>query len=435
MSGDDATGGAGILYFDTNATTSRLATISLNRGGHPVFAASKPADAVALCKKHGPNGDGQISLLLLDTTADAKGTARLLAELISLPGSDELACMLMVNRREPNPIPGTEALPKLRRPFTRMMLLDGVARALGETKKAPKSAPITATDPVRALKALVSKRFPEAEPTSSDLRDFLEDLKTLTLADDQPRATPGLEANLAVTRADALLQLVVGSGAGGVLTLSRDSERVLLHVADRSVQHADYTGPDQFDLPSYLEDAGIAAAAVAELAEATSPIPLGKRLVENGHATREAVAAAQAARNHAIACHVLRWDQGQASFRESASLPAIVEYLAEVGGFEADIPALLLQGLRDAEEAAMMGPQMPQLDDVFIRNDRRVASIGQEAFTDDELMVLELINGRNTVKEIARKTQAGSFAVASAIFRMGRAGVVRRATPAAVSRG
>ena len=68
--------------------------------------------------------------------------------------------------------------------------------------------------------------------------------------------------------------------------------------------------------------------------------------------------------------------------------------------------------LRRLDENALMGPQMPELDDIYVRDDAKVSRMAREALARDELDVLELINGRNSIKDIARRTRTGTFAVA-----------------------
>jgi Fe-S-cluster containining protein len=54
-------------------------------------------------------------------------------------------------------------------------------------------------------------------------------------------------------------------------------------------------------------------------------------------------------------------------------------------------------------------------------------------FARDELDVLELINGRNSVKDIARRTRTGTFAVSRIVYRLAKSNVVRRrVTPVTV---
>jgi len=76
-----------------------------------------------------------------------------------------------------------------------------------------------------------------------------------------------------------------------------------------------------------------------------------------------------------------------------------------------------------------MGPHIAGLDEVFVRNDAEVARLGRHAFTRDELSVLELANGRHSLKDIARRARTGTFAVAKVLYRLQRAGLVRRRAP------
>ena len=50
----------------------------------------------------------------------------------------------------------------------------------------------------------------------------------------------------------------------------------------------------------------------------------------------------------------------------------------------------------------------------------------RELLARDELDVLELINGRNSVKDIARRTRTGTFAVSRIVYRLSKSNVVRR---------
>jgi DNA-binding MarR family transcriptional regulator len=61
-----------------------------------------------------------------------------------------------------------------------------------------------------------------------------------------------------------------------------------------------------------------------------------------------------------------------------------------------------------------------------MRIDEQIARIGRDGFAREELQVLELSNGRNSVKEIARRTRVGTFAVAKILYRLDKANVVRR---------
>jgi hypothetical protein len=105
----------------------------------------------------------------------------------------------------------------------------------------------------------------------------------------------------------------------------------------------------------------------------------------------------------------------------------------EDGKVELAVSEALLDGLRRLDENALMGPQMPDLDDVFVRDDARVSRMAREILAREELDVLELINGRNSVKDIARRTRTGTFAVSRIVYRLAKSNVVRRrVTPVTV---
>jgi len=52
--------------------------------------------------------------------------------------------------------------------------------------------------------------------------------------------------------------------------------------------------------------------------------------------------------------------------------------------------------------------------------------MSRDSFPRGELSVLEAVNGRNNVKEIARKTRTGTFAVSRVLHRLAKANLVRR---------
>jgi hypothetical protein len=151
---------------------------------------------------------------------------------------------------------------------------------------------------------------------------------------------------------------------------------------------------------------------------------LGRRLVEDGHLRRAELNRVLINQALEITCHLLQWKRGRATFSPLDELHPLAA--AARGRAELRIAETLLEGLRRAEAAAEMGPHMPGVEDIYIRNDAQVGQMGRHAFTHAELGVLELMNGRNSVKDIARKTRTGTFAVATVIYRLALAGLVRR---------
>jgi hypothetical protein len=127
-----------------------------------------------------------------------------------------------------------------------------------------------------------------------------------------------------------------------------------------------------------------------------------------------------------VTCLLLGWRSGQASYRVVEKMHPLAEAAARQAGAELLIAEAMLDGLRRIDEQAIMGPHMAQVDDVFIRVDEQIQRLGREALSREELTVLELVNGRNSVKEVARKTRTGTFSVASVLYRLTMSNVVRR---------
>jgi hypothetical protein len=152
---------------------------------------------------------------------------------------------------------------------------------------------------------------------------------------------------------------------------------------------------------------------------------LGQRLVEDGHLRRGELARVLINQVREVVSLLLTWDRGKASYTPTAQLhPAAAA--TSTGRTHLGIPEALLEGLRRRDEANQMGPHMATVDDVYIRVDEEIGKIGRNAFTREELGVLELLNGRNSVKEVARRTRTGTFAVANIVYRLTRASLTRR---------
>jgi hypothetical protein len=152
---------------------------------------------------------------------------------------------------------------------------------------------------------------------------------------------------------------------------------------------------------------------------------LGQRLVDDGHLRPGELTQVLAAQSREVTCQLLGWATGRVSFAPTSTLHPLASEAAKArAGLR--IAEALLDGLRRLSEAAQMGPHMAGVDDVYIRVDLEVAKLGRHAFTREELGVLELLNGRNSVKEVARKTRTGTFAVTKIIYRLTRAALARR---------
>lgn len=437
--GDSSTSlsaGGAVLYFDPNPTAAKLATAGLRLAGYAVLHAASLDQAVELCRTHGPAGDQSIAALLLDTATAPAVSAAVLRALLEVPGAASLPGMLLVSRANPVPFPGAESLPSLKRPFTTPALLKFLRDAVDVVPTIkPQRTRATPDDAVLRLEIALQQFFPELEPDTETLRRFAATLNTMaelpTLA-----SNVTFHATLGSNRLESVLEMLDADGTRGVLTIenAQPGKRAVarLHIDRGRVRMAEATidGEDLRLERFLLELEAITPAQLEQLAAADDPQQQGLalRLLEGGRARVEDIATAIANQAREIACQALLWTTGRITFAPSEQLHPIVVQLGR-GQPELRIAEVVMVGLRRNEERAEMGPHMAGLDEVFVRVDDEVARLGRHAFARDELGVLELLNGRNSIKDVARKTKTGTFAVTKVLYRLSRSGLARRAAP------
>jgi CheY-like chemotaxis protein len=427
----------GILYYDPNPTTAKLATASLRLAGYEVFNAASQRDAVSMFKLHGAGGDKSIVALLLDASADPAVSAGVLRELVRLPGASELPGVLIVSRRNPNPIPAAAGLPTVRRPFSSPALLKVVSQTIASLGAAKLPADMDEVPDQRKvqLARLITKHFPKlgelSEAAVAGLFAELEGAEELP----SPPGQQAIHVDLAAQRLESLLEMLSDDSVTGVLSLSSDGREARLHLSGGAIRLAEYFGDDEdLKLGRFVVEGGFMRDDELEaFISSRDPAgrPLGQRLVEAGCITPGELGTVILAQAREITCHVLTFRKGVAGFVPLAKLEAPMA--GDEGKVELAVSEALLDGLRRLDENALMGPHMPELDDVYVRDDAKVSRMARETLARDELDVLELINGRNSIKDIARRTRTGTFAVSRIVYRLSKSNVVRRrVTPVTV---
>lgn len=426
----------GILYFDPNTTTAKLATATLRLAGYEVHNATSKQEAVELFKAHGPHGDRTIAALLLDASADPKLSAAVLAALVALPGASELPGILMVSRRRPDPIPGTAGLPRIRRPFSSPALLKVVERTIAEHRQHNREADVHQPGEREGrLRQILEKHLGEQLGDELDDATVAKVLAEIEASEEVPKLAgdEALQGEVSVLGVDALLETVGRSGLTGVLSVSDEDRKGELYVDAGRLRLGAYRGSDEdLKLGRFVVEGGFMRHEELEayiIGRDPEGRPLGRRLVDGGFLTRKDLAEVVLKQAREIGCHLLAFTQGTVAFRPNKEPHPLVAYVSQASKADLAIAEVLLDGLRRVDSAATMGPHMPQLDDVFLRLDEKVSRLGRETFDSSELAVLELVNGRHSVKDIARRTRTGTFAVANVLYRLGKAEVVRKRVP------
>jgi CheY-like chemotaxis protein len=149
---------------------------------------------------------------------------------------------------------------------------------------------------------------------------------------------------------------------------------------------------------------------------------IGTQLVKLGYLGDAELRQTLTRQSSEIVYEVLRWRFGSFRFAAGRELPA----MAVDAGLELDVEAVLMEGFRRVDEWHLIERAIDDFDLVFLRNEDAVAQMGRGRLTREELAILELVNGKNSVKDIVRKSRMGSFEVSKMLYRLLSIKLVRR---------
>jgi len=248
-------------------------------------------------------------------------------------------------------------------------------------------------------------------------------------------AAPGLRGDLRVVPLAEVLQLLDVQEQSGVFTVERSGARVDIYFRRGRVEQAMAVGvPDEFLLGRFVLDAELVPRADFEAflesreggsdrRRATQQGKLlGQQLMKLGLLAEADLKASLTRQSSELIYEILRWRHGRFRFAAGGELPAN----AIDAALGLDVEAVLMEGYRRVDEWHLIERAIDNFDVVFLRNEDSVAQMGRGRLTREELAVLEQVNGKNSVKEIVRKSRMGSFEVSKMLYRLLSIKLVRR---------
>jgi len=150
--------------------------------------------------------------------------------------------------------------------------------------------------------------------------------------------------------------------------------------------------------------------------------PIGQQLVKMNYVNDGEVKEALVRQTQERIFELLRWPSGKFAFTTTRELPQ----LALDAGLSLDLDGILMEGFRRVDEWHLIEREIDDFDAVFLRNEEAVQNVGRARLTREELAVLELVNGKNSVKDIVRQSRMASFDVSKMLFRLLSIKVIRR---------
>jgi CheY-like chemotaxis protein len=438
-----------ILVVENNATLLRVVESVLSRAEFKVASAPDPSASLAMARSSAP------ALILIDSLmgeiAETGGESesvsvreigvRLCRELGADAALSKIPVVLMVPKgedvesryaRTPN------VVDYITKPFSPDTLLTVVEQAIsGRTTTDVAAAPPAEAWPLERA----------ADPQAEDGD---------TAAATEPRGEADLAGDLQTFPLADVMSLLARQHQTGILTILGNAARLEIDLRDGCIDFASATGiGGDFLLGRFIVEASELAPAMLDEALAELEVAdgdfidllaardrrarrtgggrperriLGRILLARGAITAAELSLALRRQTIELACEALRWSEGRFRFHRREELPE----LAAEAALQLPVDAVLLEGLRRVDEWRVIERGIRNFDTVFVRDERRIGDLPLGTLTRDEILVLDALNGRHSVRDVIRGLRMGSFDVTRMLHALRELALVRpRAEPVA----
>ncbi len=401
--------GQTILVVDDSPTICKLVELSLTKAGYRVETARTGEAGIEAAQAHRPD------LILLDyLLPDLKGddVCRVLSAnviLASVPvivmsakGEEISECFAVMQN----------VVNIISKPFAPEALLAVVNHTI--EKAAQESDP----------------GVPEAKSDSKlDLSVlFTDEAKGEGGSRPATEVAAALAGDLAIVSIADVLLLLQDRGHTGTVHLAHGRMQMDLYLGQGRVQFAGAHGvAEEFLLGRFLTSGGYLtqdqlAQALDERRQAGGGELLGAFLCGKGLLAPANLRKAMARQTSALVFESLRWGSGRFDFHPASELPQV----ARDASLELAVDALILEGLRRVEEWRVIEQEIRDFDMTFVRNEDRLAAFSRGQLLREEAAIAELVNGKNTVRDLIQLSGMGSYDVTQVLFRLLRSKLIRR---------
>jgi DNA-binding response OmpR family regulator len=393
--------GESVLVVDDSPTILKLVQLVLTKGGYHVTTASDGEAGLVAAHEERP------ALILLDyQMPEMNGD-----DVCRAMSGDTVLCnvpVVVMSAREDEVGERFASLPNvvdhITKPFSPEALLAVISHTLEQALRPERGGGGNG----RTLHALIKQNEP-AEQTPAPDAALTGDLGIISIAD--------------------ILTLLQDQAQTGTLTLSQAEARLEVFLRQGRIDFATARGvPEEFLLGRFVVESGqMTAGALAGFLEVRALYPegkglLGADLIKRGLVTPAGLKKAMSLQTSALVFEGLRWGSGRFRFNATAELPP----LAQEAALALPIDALIMEGLRRVDEWRLIEREIGDFERVFVRNEEKLAAFGRGKLLREEVAVLELVNGKNSVRDIIALTKMGSFDVTKMLYRLLRNKLIRR---------
>jgi CheY-like chemotaxis protein len=421
-----------LLVIDDSPTVLKVIELALSQAGYTVATAADDDAGLTLVREARTVPD----LILLDGLIPNRDAAEICRRFAADPALQRVPVVVMVARGQGDEVESrfakaSNVVDFIGKPFSPEALQALVSHVVGRRTSSGTLGRDTMSDADTRASAGVRAAVEEALSRSADA----------AVAEARAFAAQGqaLAGDLDAISMSEILELLAEQAQSGILRVvnTESNARIEIYFRGGRVDFAAAVGvADEFLLGRFVIDQGDLEPeqldrVLAERARATAAVPLfGADLIARGLLTRDALMRAMVRQTSELAYEALRWRVGFFQFRRTEEL----SLLARDAALQINVDRMLLEGYRRVDEWRIIERDISNFDEVFVRNDHKIADTPRGTFTRDELAVLEQVDGKQSVRDVVRKLRMGSFDVSKMFFRLRRARLIRRRVPPTASR-
>ena len=421
-----------LLVIDDSPTVLKVIELALSQAGYVVSTALDDEAGLALVREAPTVPD----LILLDGLIPNRDAAEICRRFAADPALQRVPVVVMVARGQGDEIESrfakaSNVVDFIGKPFSPEALQAVVSHVVGKRTSEAQPGRDTLSDADTRASAGVRAAVDEALSRSADA----------AVVEARAFAAGGqaLAGDLDAIAMSEILEMLAEQGQSGILRVvnTETNARIEIFFRNGRVDFAAAVGvADEFLLGRFVVDHGDLAPeqldqVLAARGRSMAAVPLfGADLIARGLITRDALMRAMVRQTSELAYEALRWRGGFFQFRRTEEL----SLLARDAALQINVDRMLLEGYRRVDEWRIIERDISNFDEVFVRNDHKIADTPRGTFTRDELAVLEQVDGRQSVRDVVRKLRMGSFDVSKMFFRLRRARLIRRRVSPTASR-
>jgi DNA-binding response OmpR family regulator len=164
-----------------------------------------------------------------------------------------------------------------------------------------------------------------------------------------------------------------------------------------------------------------AAAAAHEGAPSSKRILVGDALVQSGLVNEEQLKSALARQSSELVYEVLRWPKGLFEFRLT-----VAPTLARKAQLGLPVASVVMEGFRRVDEWRLVEQGLGSFESILMRDPVAIDALPIDELSRPERVVLEVIDGQRTVRDIIAASHMSSFDACRILLQFLEARVVRR---------